>query len=68
MHYLLLDLAFTGHAGYKLCYNEVMRVVKGIIHQPYEVKGNSVFYAFSYYYDRAVESGLIGNRLLLLVM
>lgn len=43
-----------------------MRVVKGIIHQPYEVKGNSIFYAFSYYYDRAVESGLIGNRLLLL--
>lgn len=43
-----------------------MRVVKGIIHQPYEVKGNSVFYAFSYYYDRAVESGLIGNKLLLL--
>lgn len=39
----------------------MMRVVKGIIHQPYEVKGNSVFYAFSYYYDRAVESGLIGN-------
>ncbi|XP_062863601.1 ectonucleoside triphosphate diphosphohydrolase 5 [Trichomycterus rosablanca] len=52
-----------GYAGYKLCYNEVMRVMKGVIHQPYEVKGNSVFYAFSYYYDRAVESGLIdGTR------
>ncbi|GAA6096549.1 ectonucleoside triphosphate diphosphohydrolase 5 [Tachysurus ichikawai] len=52
-----------GYAGYKLCYHELMRVVKGIIHQPYEVKGNSVFYAFSYYYDRAVESGLIdGSR------
>uniref|UniRef100_A0AAR2KF78 nucleoside diphosphate phosphatase n=1 Tax=Pygocentrus nattereri TaxID=42514 RepID=A0AAR2KF78_PYGNA len=52
-----------GYAGYKLCYHEVMRVVKGIIHQPFEVKGNSVFYAFSYYYDRAVESGLIdGSR------
>ncbi|XP_053488754.1 ectonucleoside triphosphate diphosphohydrolase 5 [Ictalurus furcatus] len=52
-----------GYAGYKLCYHEVMHVVKGIIHQPYEVKGNSVFYAFSYYYDRAVESGLIdGSR------
>ncbi|KAF5909719.1 ectonucleoside triphosphate diphosphohydrolase 5, partial [Clarias magur] len=52
-----------GYAGYKLCYHEVLRVVKGIIHQPYEVKGNSVFYAFSYYFDRAVESGLIdGSR------
>uniref|UniRef100_A0AAY4B0P1 nucleoside diphosphate phosphatase n=1 Tax=Denticeps clupeoides TaxID=299321 RepID=A0AAY4B0P1_9TELE len=52
-----------GYAGYKLCYHEVMRVVKGIIHQPFEVKGNSVFFAFSYYYDRAVESGLIdGTR------
>ncbi|XP_035235145.1 ectonucleoside triphosphate diphosphohydrolase 5 isoform X1 [Anguilla anguilla] len=52
-----------GYAGYKLCYYEVMRVVKGIVHQPFEVKGSSIFYAFSYYYDRAVESGLIdGNR------
>ncbi|KAG9336447.1 hypothetical protein JZ751_002794 [Albula glossodonta] len=52
-----------GYAGYKLCYYEIMRVVKGIVHQPYEVKGSSIFYAFSYYYDRAVESGLIdGNR------
>ncbi|KAJ8390822.1 hypothetical protein AAFF_G00099540 [Aldrovandia affinis] len=48
-----------GYAGYKLCYYEVMRVVKGIVHQPYEVKGSSIFYAFSYYFDRAVESGLI---------
>uniref|UniRef100_A0A8B9K6M1 nucleoside diphosphate phosphatase n=1 Tax=Astyanax mexicanus TaxID=7994 RepID=A0A8B9K6M1_ASTMX len=48
-----------GYAGYKLCYYEVMRVVKGIIHQPFEVKGNSIFYAFSYYFDRAVDSGLI---------
>ncbi|KAI3367756.1 hypothetical protein L3Q82_026594, partial [Scortum barcoo] len=52
-----------GYAGYKLCYYEVMKVIKGIVHQPYEVKGSSVFYAFSYYYDRAVESGLIdGSR------
>ncbi|XP_029972615.1 ectonucleoside triphosphate diphosphohydrolase 5 [Salarias fasciatus] len=52
-----------GYAGYKLCYYEVMRVIKGIVHQPYEVKGSSVFYAFSYYFDRAVESGLIdGSR------
>uniref|UniRef100_A0A8C4F3N3 nucleoside diphosphate phosphatase n=1 Tax=Dicentrarchus labrax TaxID=13489 RepID=A0A8C4F3N3_DICLA len=52
-----------GYAGYKLCYYEVMKVIKGIFHQPYEVKGSSVFYAFSYYYDRAVDTGLIdGSR------
>uniref|UniRef100_A0AAX7SGU2 nucleoside diphosphate phosphatase n=1 Tax=Astatotilapia calliptera TaxID=8154 RepID=A0AAX7SGU2_ASTCA len=52
-----------GYAGYKLCYYEVMKVIKGIIHQPYEVRGSSIFYAFSYYFDRAVESGLIdGSR------
>ena len=50
-----------GYAGYKLCYYEVMKVIKGIVHQPFEVKGSSVFYAFSYYFDRAVESGLIGE-------
>lgn len=38
-----------------------MKVIKGIVHQPYEVKGSSIFYAFSYYFDRAVESGLIGE-------
>uniref|UniRef100_A0AAQ6AAF9 nucleoside diphosphate phosphatase n=1 Tax=Amphiprion ocellaris TaxID=80972 RepID=A0AAQ6AAF9_AMPOC len=46
---------------YKLCYYEVMKVIKGIVHQPYEVKGSSIFYAFSYYFDRAVESGLIDS-------
>lgn len=51
----------SGYAGYKLCYYEVMRVIKGKVHQPYEVKGSSIFYAFSYYFDRAVESGLIGE-------
>uniref|UniRef100_A0A3Q1GXD0 nucleoside diphosphate phosphatase n=1 Tax=Acanthochromis polyacanthus TaxID=80966 RepID=A0A3Q1GXD0_9TELE len=50
------------YAGYKLCYYEVMKVIKGIVHQPYEVKGSSIFYAFSYYFDRAVESGLISSR------
>ncbi|XP_061824766.1 ectonucleoside triphosphate diphosphohydrolase 5 [Nerophis lumbriciformis] len=52
-----------GYAGYKLCYYEVMKVINGKVHQPLEVKGSSVFYAFSYYFDRAVESGLIdGSR------
>uniref|UniRef100_A0A672N608 nucleoside diphosphate phosphatase n=1 Tax=Sinocyclocheilus grahami TaxID=75366 RepID=A0A672N608_SINGR len=54
---------FLYFPGYKLCYQEIMQVVKGIVHQPFEVKGSSIFYAFSYYYDRAVESGLIdGSR------
>uniref|UniRef100_A0A8C4GDK4 nucleoside diphosphate phosphatase n=1 Tax=Dicentrarchus labrax TaxID=13489 RepID=A0A8C4GDK4_DICLA len=48
-----------GYAGYKLCYQEVLKVVKGIIHQPYELQDSSVFYAFSYYFDRAVDAGLI---------
>ncbi|KAF7665822.1 hypothetical protein LDENG_00130560 [Lucifuga dentata] len=52
-----------GYAGYKLCYYEVTKVIKGVVHQPYEVKGSSIFYAFSYYFDRAVETGLIdGSR------
>ncbi|KAM6961402.1 ectonucleoside triphosphate diphosphohydrolase 5 [Aplochiton taeniatus] len=51
-----------GYAGYKLCYYEVMKVIKGVVHQPFEVKGSSIFYAFSYYYDRAVETGLIDGE------
>ncbi|XP_047248969.1 ectonucleoside triphosphate diphosphohydrolase 5 [Girardinichthys multiradiatus] len=50
-----------GYAGYKLCYYEVLRVVKGNFHQPYEVKGSSVFYAFSHYFDRAVQTGLVSS-------
>ncbi|XP_033931609.1 ectonucleoside triphosphate diphosphohydrolase 5-like isoform X2 [Pseudochaenichthys georgianus] len=48
-----------GLAGYKLCYQEVLKVVKGIIHQPHELQDSNVFYAFSYYFDRAVDAGLI---------
>uniref|UniRef100_A0A3Q0R7L4 nucleoside diphosphate phosphatase n=1 Tax=Amphilophus citrinellus TaxID=61819 RepID=A0A3Q0R7L4_AMPCI len=48
-----------GYTGYKLCYQEVLKVVKGIIHQPYELEDTNVFYAFSYYFDRAVDAGLI---------
>lgn len=50
----------SGHAGYKLCYQEVLKVVKGIIHQPYVLEESNVFFAFSYYFDRAVDAGLIG--------
>ncbi|KAJ4928737.1 hypothetical protein JOQ06_004363 [Pogonophryne albipinna] len=48
-----------GLAGYKLCYQEVLKAVKGIIHQPHELQDSNVFYAFSYYFDRAVDAGLI---------
>lgn len=50
-----------GTTGYKACYQEVLKVVKGIIHQPLELKDDNVFYAFSYYYDRAVDAGLISE-------
>lgn len=51
-----------GYSGYKHCYQEVLKVVKGIIHQPYELEDSNVFYAFSYYFDRAVDAGLIGEE------
>ncbi|XP_008311400.1 ectonucleoside triphosphate diphosphohydrolase 5-like [Cynoglossus semilaevis] len=45
--------------GFKPCYQEVLKVVKGVIHQPYELQDSNLFYAFSYYFDRAVDAGLI---------
>ncbi|KAM6914905.1 ectonucleoside triphosphate diphosphohydrolase 5 [Xenentodon cancila] len=48
----------NGQAGYKRCYQEVLKVVKGI-HQPAELGNSHVFYAFSYFFDRAVDAGLI---------
>ncbi|KAJ0061252.1 hypothetical protein NL108_013917, partial [Boleophthalmus pectinirostris] len=56
-----------GLSGYKPCYLEVQKVVKGVIHQPHELQESSLFFAFSYYFDRAVDAGLIdgdqGGRL-----
>lgn len=37
-------------------------MVKGVIHQPLELQDNNLFYAFSYYYDRAVDAGLIDGE------
>uniref|UniRef100_A0A8C7IVM4 nucleoside diphosphate phosphatase n=1 Tax=Oncorhynchus kisutch TaxID=8019 RepID=A0A8C7IVM4_ONCKI len=54
-----VSVPVPGYVGYKLCYQEVLKVVKDIVHQPYELKDTSVFYAFSYYFDRAVDAGLI---------
>ncbi|NXI20803.1 ENTP5 diphosphohydrolase, partial [Sterrhoptilus dennistouni] len=47
-----------GETGFKPCYLEVLKVVKGKLHQPEEIRGSS-FYAFSYYYDRAADTNLI---------
>ncbi|NXL65241.1 ENTP5 diphosphohydrolase, partial [Chordeiles acutipennis] len=47
-----------GETGFRPCYLEVLKVVKGKLHQPAEIRGSS-FYAFSYYYDRAVDTNLI---------
>lgn len=51
-----------GLSGFKSCYQEVLKVVKGVIHQPHELQDNHLFYAFSYYYDRAVDAGLIDGE------
>lgn len=51
-----------GLSGYKSCYQEVLKVVKDVIHQPQELQDNHLFYAFSYYYDRAVDAGLIDGE------
>ncbi|XP_077319803.1 nucleoside diphosphate phosphatase ENTPD5 [Lithobates pipiens] len=47
-----------GLAGFNLCYSEVQRIVRGKLHQVDEIR-HSPFYAFSYFYDRAVDSSLI---------
>ncbi|KAM9149174.1 nucleoside diphosphate phosphatase ENTPD5 [Pangshura tecta] len=47
-----------GETGFEPCYSEVMKVVQGKLHQPDEIRRRS-FYAFSYYYDRAVDTDLI---------
>ncbi|CAL8313232.1 unnamed protein product [Lota lota] len=48
-----------GNVGYRPCYQEVLRVVQGVVHQPLELHDGTAFYAFSYYFDRAVDAGLI---------
>ncbi|XP_023392782.1 protein FAM161B isoform X3 [Pteropus vampyrus] len=47
-----------GEVGFEPCYAEVLRVVQGKLHQPDEIHRSS-FYAFSYYYDRAVDTDMI---------
>uniref|UniRef100_A0A8C1YZP9 nucleoside diphosphate phosphatase n=1 Tax=Cyprinus carpio TaxID=7962 RepID=A0A8C1YZP9_CYPCA len=52
-------LGSEGVTGFRACSQELLTVVKGIIKQPLELKDSSTFYAFSYYFDHAVEAGLI---------
>lgn len=56
----MYPFALAGETGFEPCYAEVLRVVQGKLHQPEEIRGSS-FYAFSYYYDRAAETHLIGE-------
>ncbi|XP_056437144.1 ectonucleoside triphosphate diphosphohydrolase 5-like isoform X2 [Gadus chalcogrammus] len=51
--------AQDGNAGYRPCHKEVLKVVQGVVHQPPELGDGTAFYAFSYYFDRAVDAGLI---------
>uniref|UniRef100_A0AAY4BXS6 nucleoside diphosphate phosphatase n=1 Tax=Denticeps clupeoides TaxID=299321 RepID=A0AAY4BXS6_9TELE len=52
----------AGSTGFTECYKEMLKVVKGVIHQPPELQDSNTFYAFSYYFDIAVEAGLIDER------
>ncbi|XP_060773767.1 ectonucleoside triphosphate diphosphohydrolase 5 [Neoarius graeffei] len=47
-----------GSTGYKSCYREMLKVVKGVIQEPEDME-DSWIYAFSYYFDHAVEAGLV---------
>ncbi|TSK58020.1 Ectonucleoside triphosphate diphosphohydrolase 5 [Bagarius yarrelli] len=48
----------TGPTGYKSCYSEMLKVVKGVIQEADDME-DGLIYAFSYYFDHAVEAGLV---------
>ncbi|GCB65857.1 hypothetical protein scyTo_0010017 [Scyliorhinus torazame] len=48
----------AGEPLYDSCYARIEKILHKKVHKPEEV-GNLSFYAFSYYYDRAVDVGLI---------
>ncbi|XP_035690768.1 ectonucleoside triphosphate diphosphohydrolase 5-like isoform X2 [Branchiostoma floridae] len=50
-----------GEAGFGACWAAALAMVSRRIHQPDEVR-QEPFYAFSYYFDRAKESGMIGEE------
>ncbi|KAM3919474.1 nucleoside diphosphate phosphatase ENTPD5 [Leptodactylus fuscus] len=47
-----------GRAGFDACYSEVLHILQGKFHSVDELRDGH-FYAFSYYYDRAVDTNLI---------
>ncbi|XP_067848113.1 ectonucleoside triphosphate diphosphohydrolase 5 [Heptranchias perlo] len=48
-------------SGFHSCYTEVTKVIQEKLDQQDEIKSRS-FYAFSYYYDRAVDAGMIDGE------
>ncbi|XP_078090488.1 ectonucleoside triphosphate diphosphohydrolase 5 [Mustelus asterias] len=48
-------------SGFHSCYTEVTKVIQKKLDQQDEIKSRS-FYAFSYYYDRAVDAGMIDGE------
>ncbi|XP_069806951.1 nucleoside diphosphate phosphatase ENTPD5 isoform X2 [Dendropsophus ebraccatus] len=50
-----------GRAGFEGCYSEVQLFLRGKFHQVEEMR-EIRFYAFSYYYDRAVDTSLIESE------
>ncbi|XP_041038967.1 ectonucleoside triphosphate diphosphohydrolase 6 [Carcharodon carcharias] len=51
----------AGEPLYDSCYARIEKILYTKVHKPEEV-GNLSFYAFSYYYDRAVDVGLIDEE------
>ncbi|XP_067900621.1 ectonucleoside triphosphate diphosphohydrolase 6 isoform X1 [Heterodontus francisci] len=51
----------AGEPLYDSCYARIEKILYKKVHKPEEV-GNLSFYAFSYYYDRAVDVGLIDEE------
>lgn len=50
-----------GLVGFDACYSEVLHILQGRFHQVDEIR-DSRFYAFSYYYDRALDTSLIEHE------
>ncbi|XP_072129746.1 ectonucleoside triphosphate diphosphohydrolase 5 isoform X1 [Mobula birostris] len=48
-------------SSFQSCYTEVIKVIQQKLDQQDEIKRRS-FYAFSYYYDRAVDAGIIDHE------
>lgn len=49
-----------GRPLFESCHNEISKVLNKKIHETAKIKDLD-FYAFSYYYELAVDAGLIGN-------